>query len=101
MIHSAKNMRNSDAATMKSPTVVTDHAIDRYIERWRPDYPRLMAAQELRQQLARAVFVEHPAGEDAIWRTSRGCLLVVRADGVVATVLPMNATKPTSRSVRR
>ena len=86
---------------MRSPSVLTDHAIDRYIERWRPDYPRLIAAQELRQQLPRAVFVEHPAGEEAIWRTPRGCLLVVRGDGVVATVLPMYATKPSSRGRHR
>lgn len=83
------------------PSTVTDHAIDRYIERWRPGWPRLIAAQELRQQITRAVFVEHPAGEDAIWRTPRGCLLVVRGDGTVATVLPMGAAKPSARSVRR
>ena len=83
------------------PSAVTEHAIDRYIERWRPGSPRLIAAQELRQQIARAVFVEHPAGEDAIWRTPRGCLCVVRGDGMVATVLPMGSAKPAARSVRR
>jgi hypothetical protein len=84
-----------------SPTAVTEHAIDRYIERWCLGWPRLIAAQDLRRQLARAEFVEHPAGEDAIWRTSRGCLIVVREDGMVATVLPRNAVKPATRSVRR
>ena len=86
---------------MKAPTAITSHAIDRYIERWRPGWPRLTAAQELRQQLHRAVFVEHPAGEDAIWRTPRGCLLMVRRDGVVATVLPMHSVKPAARSFKR
>jgi hypothetical protein len=85
---------------MKAPHALTDHAIDRYLERWRQDLSREDATQELRGQLALAVFIEHPPGEDAIWRTPCGALLVVREDGVVATVLPVGAQR-TDRRPRR
>lgn len=82
---------------MRQPTFVTEHAVDRYLERWRSKASRGDARAELEDQIKRAVFVEHPAGEEAIWRTPRGALLVVRADGAVATVLPQGAVRTNRR----
>lgn len=84
-------------AVVKPPTAVSDHAERRYLQRWRPGWTLALAAAELRHEVARAVLHECPAGSDPIWRTPRGCLLVVSGDGVVRTVLPPKSFAPNRR----
>lgn len=82
------------------PTTLTAHAIRRYIERWRPGWSYQMAQTELQREAERASLHECPAGSDPIWRTPRGCLLVVSLDGTVMTVLPPKSFAPNRRPRR-
>lgn len=70
------------------PTNLTDHAIRRYIERHCKGWSYHDASKELAREMDRATLHEQPPGEDSIWTTPRGCLLVVSLDGTVRTVLP-------------
>jgi hypothetical protein len=79
------------------PGALSDHAIERYVQRWRPGWEFADAAAELRKEADRAVLHECPAGSDPIWRTPRGCLLVVSGDGTVRTVLPPKSFAPNRR----
>jgi len=79
------------------PLTVTAHAIRRYIERWRPGWKFADAELDLRREADRALLHECPAGSDPIWRTPRGCLLVVSGDGAVRTVLPPKSFAPNRR----
>ena len=85
---------------MIAPRSVTAHAVERYIERHRPGWAFYAAEEELLREAATATFKEHPAGEDAIWETRSGRLLVVRGDGAVATVLPRGARRANRRPRR-
>lgn len=82
---------------MSRPTIATGHAVERYIQRWRPGWTFHEAEIDLHREMSRAVLHETPAGEDPIWRTPRGCLLVVSGDGAVRTVLPQKATAQNRR----
>lgn len=84
---------------MSLPTTLTltNHAIDRYCERWRPTWRREDAEMELRLQARRAVFRERDDDGGLIYVTPRGALLVVALDGAVRTVLPPGSTKPMRR----
>lgn len=75
---------------------VSAHAVQRYNERWRPTWPIAGAERELWKEVRDAVFVQRD-GKAFIYRTLRGALLTVSADGTVMTVLPMGATKTTYR----
>jgi len=79
---------------------LTEHAVDRYVERWRPGWTRDAARDELAKGLALTQFVEIDRG-DYIYRTPRGALLVVAGDGAVRTVLPMGSKKITYRPRRK
>ncbi len=85
---------------MTRPSLITTHAVRRYIERWRPGWTISDALGELRREVDRAVLHECPAGSDPIWRTPRGCLLVVSGDGAVRTVLPPKSFAPRRRPRR-
>ena len=81
-----------------APISTTDHAIDRYIERWHPDWTRRHATNELRRAIKFVELVEEePKSKQAIWRSLNepGLPLVVSHDGVVKTVLPPGAKRPT------
>jgi len=71
-----------------------------HIERHRPGWTRDAAKAELIREARTATFKAHPAGEDAIWETRSGRLLVVRGDGAIATVLPKFAQCPNRRPRR-
>lgn len=75
---------------------VSAHAVQRYRERWRPSWPVVGAERELWKEVRDAVFVQRD-GKAFIYRTPRGALLTVAADGTVMTVLPMGAVKTTYR----
>jgi hypothetical protein len=87
----------------KAPTRVCDHAIDRWIERWRPDliarFPRhgvrhSIALGEIREMLPRATLEAILVREKStIWIADGGAKLVVSKDGKVMTVLPPGAVK--------
>ncbi len=86
---------------MKAPTSFTEHALDRYIERWCPGTKRHEARQVLRFiAVVAAVHVEDlPDEGQEIWRgpgAFREVLMVVR-DGEVTTVLPKGAKRPETR----
>ena len=82
------------------PHALTRHAVERYVERHRPGWTYDAARSELERMLPRAVLHEDVAGGEPIWRLPSGVLLVVRRDGVVATVLPRGSA-PTNRRPRR
>lgn len=82
------------------PRSVTEHAVQRYIQRWRPGWKKEAARADLERELGGARFHEQPAGSDAIWRTPRGALLVVSGDGAVRTVLPAKSFAPNRRPRR-
>lgn len=84
----------------KPPSVITEHAIDRYIERHRKGWARPDARRELIREASTASLHEVPTGADPIWITSSGRLLVVSIDGTVRTVLPMGS-RATNRRPRR
>lgn len=73
---------------MTGPISLTQHAVKRYIERHRPGWSEDAARKELLREMRGAVLYERPAGEDPIYITQRGVLLVVSLDGAVRTVLP-------------
>lgn len=79
---------------------LTQHAVERYKQRWRPEMTLPAARAELKQQLPLAEFVDVD-GTDYIYRTPRGALLTVSSDGAVRTVLPMGSKKTTYRPRRR
>lgn len=81
----------------RGPTSVTRHAVRRYIMRHRPGWQYDDAEAELKRELRGATLHECEVGSDPIWITQRGVLLVVRGDGVVATVLPMGSRPPNRR----
>jgi hypothetical protein len=81
----------------EAPTKATEHAVLRYIERHRPYWTFRQAQTALLEEGRTATFVEHPDGEDAIWRTLGGRLLVVRDDGTIRTVLAWGSKKPNRR----
>lgn len=83
-----------------APIAVTDHAVQRYIQRHRPDWTHADAKLELMRE-CRTATLHEVVGNEPIWRTQRGVLLVVRLDGTVATVLPMGSTKTNRRPTRR
>lgn len=82
------------------PTRASMHAVERYIERHRPGWSLADAQHELLREAAGAVIHEQPAGEDPIWRTPSGRLLVVSGDGMIRTVLPAGS-RATNRRPRR
>lgn len=82
---------------MIRPTTLTTHAVRRYILRWRPGWSFKEAEYDLRREVDQAELHECPAGSDPIWRTPRGCLLVVSDDGAVRTVLPPKSFAPNRR----
>lgn len=45
--------------TMTKPVAITAHAVDRYIERWRPTASREQAEQELRQLVVDSTLNAH------------------------------------------
>lgn len=75
------------------------HAVERWLQRWRPGVPRKVARAELEAQRPAAAFVEID-GKTFIYRTPIGALLVVEPSGIVKTVLPMGARKPNRRPRR-
>jgi len=85
---------------MKRPTTLTRHAVQRYIQRWRPGWKFADAEADLRREVARAELHECPSGSDPIWRSPRGALLVVSRDGAVRTVLPAKSFAPNRRPRR-
>lgn len=78
----------------RRPDAVTDHAVDRYIERWHPRDGCLerwsIARQRLKEALQSAMQVDDELDNgNSLWHLEEeGCLLVVSAQGVVLTVLP-------------
>lgn len=82
---------------MRSPILVSRHAVQRYIERHRPALTYKDAEAELVREMQRATFHELPAGEDPIYRTPSGVLLVVSIYGTVRTCLPLGATRADRR----
>lgn len=85
---------------MIPPTFITLHAVQRYIERHRPGWTEDAARKELLREIATATLLVHPAGEDPIYKTQRGVLLVVAGDGAVRTVLPTGSRAPNRRPRR-
>ena len=71
---------------------LTAHAVQRYHERWRPQWEHPDAARELTLEARGAVFVERD-GQALVYRTPKGALLSVAEDGTVMTVLPQGAAK--------
>ena len=100
-----------------SPTKISDHAIQRFRERWllghknyQPDQWRGdYLSSFLHINVARAIRVENiPNEKQSIWRwigTHLGdiveVLFVVNADGYVTTFLPPGARKPANRKRSR
>jgi hypothetical protein len=84
----------------RGPAFITHHAVQRYIERHRPGWTEDSARADLQREIGRAVLYERPAGEDPIYITQRGVLLVVSGDGAVRTVLPAGS-RATNRRPRR
>lgn len=99
------------------PSVVNEHALDRFIERWcRPDERepehRAAHARMLRELIRRAVPGEHmPDERQQIWTVTVSrrrdhqqddvtIKLVVDMNGAVRTVLPEGAERPPSRRIR-
>jgi len=73
------------------------HAVERYIERHRPGWMYDEARKELLRESVGAVVHERPPGEEPIWRTASGRLLVVSFDGTIRTVLPEGSRAPNRR----
>jgi hypothetical protein len=77
----------------RRPDAVTDHAVDRYIERWHPRDGCPDRWSTARQRLKTALQSATQVGDEldngkSLWRLEEGCLLVVNARGAVLTVLP-------------
>jgi hypothetical protein len=85
---------------VSKPTSLTNHAIERYIERHRQGWSWEAARSDLFREMRGAVLYEQPPGEDPIYRTQSGRLLVVSLDGAVRTVLPAGS-RATNRRPRR
>lgn len=111
---SNKKTRSTKQLTLRSPCSVTDHAIDRFIERWgvMPSTSREHVETLLHERvIARALRFENIEREkQSIWRYvgplpwephDVEILMVVRADGFVTTFLPPGSRKPSSRRGRR
>lgn len=89
---------------MKAPSRYTDHALERFIERWGPMSD---AKHELHAAtVSRAYHIEDvPDEKQSIWgfvvlqgpRKGETALMVVSADGTVRTVLPSGSKRPTNR----
>lgn len=82
------------------PTTVSDHAVERYRERHRPDLQPDAARVWLETLLPWASHVEDERGTDqSIWEilVGRARVLIVVAAGEVRTVLPKNSKKPEGR----
>lgn len=82
------------------PYELSLHAIQRWHERHRPAWSRSIATANLRHLLPQAVLVEGDASNmQAIWalpdEAGHPPLLVVDWRGMVRTVLPRGALKPT------
>jgi len=82
---------------MRRPTDVSAHAVARYIQRWRQGWTFHAAQTDLLREMKLSTLHECPAGSDPIWRSPRGCLLVVAGDGMVRTVLPPKSFAPNRR----
>jgi len=78
---------------MPQPKALSDHAIRRYLQRWRPNWTYADAKRELESILPRTRFVEDEPPHGEIWEAPNGMRLGVRRDGTVATVLPMGAIR--------
>lgn len=92
---------------MKAPSRFTQHALDRFIERWGP----LRNAKDALHMatVTGAYHVEDvPDEHQSIWgfvvqsgpRKGEIALMVVSADGTVRTVLPPGSKKPANRKRR-
>lgn len=91
---------------MKAPLLITDHAVERFIERHIPGEDYVRAVQRLNAIRCQAEHVEDIPGEPGqeIWRgREAGSLvdiLMVVKNHLVTTVLPIGATRPNRRPVR-
>ncbi len=85
------------------PVKVTEHAVERFIERWEPSMSASAARARLLHYAGLATFKEHPPGEPEIWEhfLVGGSILLVVRDGLVETVLPPGAKRPASRRSSR
>lgn len=86
--------------------IPSDHAVDRYRERWAPGLKDDDAYDALVRLIKAAVFVEYLADEaQSIWATETiagdTVRMVVDSTGVVRTVLPKGATRPVTRRGKR
>lgn len=88
------------------PTVVSDHAVQRYIQRWRPDIQRELdkiiaeARARLEALSTAAEFIGEIDGEDrAIWAvpTTAEPMLLCEQGGEFSTVLPRGSMAPNRR----
>lgn len=78
-----------------APIDVTDHAVDRYQERWGSGQLSWDAAQAvLKFILVNAQFIEQEDQNQSIWDID-GMMIVVDNEGLVRTVLPKTAAPRT------
>jgi len=82
---------------MTRPTAASGHAVEWYIQHWRPGWTFHAAKNDLLREIRMSTLHECPAGSDPIWRSPRGCLLVVAGDGMVRTILPPKSFAPNRR----
>lgn len=90
------------STTWPHPYTITDHAYERWKERWRSAWSWAVAKQDLQDRIKQAIFVEEdPGNATSFWRLpeegGRHPLIVVDGFGEVKTVLPREATKPNRR----
>lgn len=77
---------------------LTDHAIRRWRERWRPNAKMGDARRELLALIPLAVIVRIVGSERcSTWELPEGAKLVVFCDGTIKTVLPRGAAPPDRR----
>lgn len=76
------------------PTAFSDHAVERFQERWAPAETLTACRMVLHTLLPTAVFWCQNRGEaNTIWQIASGALLVVDPVGVVTTVLPKDTRR--------
>lgn len=84
------------------PLTISEHAYERWKERWRSAWPWAVAKRDFQDRVKQAVFVEEDTGNPtAFWRLpeedGRHPLIVVDGFGEVKTVLTPEACKPNRR----
>lgn len=74
-------------------TIVSDHAVERFIERHVPGWQHTSAKWLLERISERAIYQEHEDQHQEIWKGPRGLfqdLVLIVCDGTLRTVLPQS-----------